>query len=447
MYPLLGWTDRVRPRPAYLVFLIVSTTFGTASATRALGAPSAGEAQPASPEPPPAGMPLALEDAVRRANEVSALVRRARAESRRTGARRVEAEMWMPANPGVAVALGQQRDVANIGPTSGLGYRLRVEQQVEVGGPRGARIDEVARAVDGADARERLAVVEASARTRSAYVAALLGGALVRSTSERETLAARLEDSVRARVEAGAASEIELRLAEVERGRMHRERIDAERIAGEARAELLALLALGSQTPIALTTPLVPPARGLLPVDQALLLARAQRADLAALAASGAEIDAQIVRLRREALPSPALFFDVERDLPGQSFIGGGIAVPLPVWRRNQGPRAIAQAERARIDDERVLVARQVELEVDRAYRELRARREQARIQDVEVVPAAERASDLLAQGWQAGKFDLFRVIQARREAGEARRHQLETLGDLWQATIELDRAMGVGTP
>ncbi len=468
MYPLLGWTDRVRPRPAYLVFLIVSTAFDPAVTTRALAAPLGAssttsstassivsltddtqEAPPASPATAPAGMSLALEDAVRRANDVSALVRRARAESRLTGARRVEAELWMPANPGVALALGQQRDVtsANTGPTSGLGYRLRVEQQVEVGGQRGARIDEVARAVDAADARERLAVVEASARTRSAYVAALLGGALVRSTTERETLAARLEDSVRARVDAGAASEIELRLAEVERGRMHRERIDAERIAGEARAELLALLALGSQTPIALTTPLVPPARGLPPVDQALLMARAQRADLAALAASGAEIDAQIVRLRREALPSPALFFDVERDLPGQTFIGGGIAVPLPVWRRNQGPRAIAQAERARIDDERVLVARQVELEVDRAYRELRARREQARIQDVEVVPAAERASDLLAQGWQAGKFDLFRVIQARREAGEARRHQLETLGDLWQATIELDRAMGVGAP
>jgi outer membrane protein TolC len=58
-------------------------------------------------------------------------------------------------------------------------------------------------------------------------------------------------------------------------------------------------------------------------------------------------------------------------------------------------------------------------------------------------VPAAERARDLLTQGWQAGKFDLFRVIQVSREAGEARRHQIEALGNLWQAAIELDRATG----
>ena len=103
-----------------------------------------------------------------------------------------------------------------------------------------------------------------------------------------------------------------------------------------------------------------------------------------------------------------------------------------------------ARAPTARVrDDERALLARQVALEVDRALRDVRARDEQARIQATEVVPAAERARDLLTQGWQAGKFDLFRVIQVSREAGEARRHQLEALGSLWQAAIELDRATG----
>jgi cobalt-zinc-cadmium efflux system outer membrane protein len=248
---------------------------------------------------------------------------------------------------------------------------------------------------------------------------------------------------VRARVDVGAASEIELRLAEVERGRMHRERVDAERLAGEASAELLALLALPPETTLRLTTPLAAPAVALPPLERAIGLALERRADLAALLASAAEIDAQIVRLRREALPSPALFFEVERDLPGQVFLGGGLGVALPVWRRNQGALASARADRARTDDERALLARQITLEVDRALRDVRARDEQARIQATEIVPAAERARDLLTQGWQAGKFDLFRVIQVSREAGEARRHQIEALGNLWQAAIELDRATG----
>jgi cobalt-zinc-cadmium efflux system outer membrane protein len=400
-------------------------------------------ARPAS-TPPPTEMTLALDQAVQRAREVSALVRRARAESVVTGARRVGAAIVLPSNPGLAVAVGPQRDESpGAAARSGVGYRLHAEQAIEIGGQRGARLTEVGRAVDAAQARQRLAEIEAGARARAGYVAALLGTALAQATTEREKLAARLEDSVRARVDAGAASEIELRLAEVERGRMHRERVDAERLAGEALAELRALLALPPAAAVKLTTPLAAPAVSLPPLDQAIALALDRRADLAALTASAAAIDAQIVRLRREALPVPALFLDVERDLPGQIFVGGGVGVALPVWRRNQGELAIARADRARADDERGLVMRQIELEVDRAYREVRARNEQAHIQQTEVVPAAERARDLLTQGWQAGKFDLFRVIQVSREAGEARRHQIEALGSLWQASIELDRATG----
>ncbi|HET6146031.1 MAG TPA: TolC family protein [Polyangia bacterium] len=414
------------------------------AAARAASTPAANLAVIQTAIPTNGEVTLALDQAVQRAREVSALVRRARAESQLTAARRVGAAIRLPANPGVAVAVGPQRDdSAGAAARRGLGYRLHVEQAVEIGGQRGARLDEVERAVDAADARERLAEIESGARARAGYVAALLGTALVQSTTERETLAARMENSVRARVEAGAASEIELRLAEVERGRMHRERVDAQRMAGEALAELRALLALPPAAEVKLTTPLAAPTVRLPPLDQAIALALDRRADLAAVLASAATVDAQIVRLRREALPVPVLFLDVERDLPGQVFVGGGLGVALPVWRRNQGELAVARAERARADDEHEVVARQIALEVDRGYREVRAREEQARILETEVVPAAERARDLLTQGWQAGKFDLFRVIQVAREAGEARRHQIEALGSLWQATIELDRATG----
>ena len=47
------------------------------------------------------------------------------------------------------------------------------------------------------------------------------------------------------------------------------------------------------------------------------------------------------------------------------------------------------------------------------------------------------------APGWLGGKLDLFRVVQVAREAADARRRQLEVLGDLWRARIELDRATG----
>jgi outer membrane protein TolC len=48
-----------------------------------------------------------------------------------------------------------------------------------------------------------------------------------------------------------------------------------------------------------------------------------------------------------------------------------------------------------------------------------------------------------MTEGWRAGKFDLFRLLQTSRDASDARRLYLETLGLLWDSAIALDRAVG----
>jgi cobalt-zinc-cadmium efflux system outer membrane protein len=323
------------------------------------------------------------------------------------------------------------------------GAMAHVEQTLEIGGQRGARRAEVARGVDAASLREALAVVEAQALGRTSYVGALLSGAQLEAARRREELALELETSVRARVDSGAASEIELRLATLERSRVVHDRVAAGQVAGDARAELLALLAYPPDTTLALTTPIAPPAAAVPPLAQAIAEAERRRADLAALDARRSELDAAILRLGREALPSPTVFVDLERDRPGELFVRAGVGVPLPFWRRRQGETAAVRAEQARVDVERAVGGRQVALEVDRALRAVALRDEQVRLDREEIVPAAEAALELLTQGWRAGKFDLFRVIQASREAGEAHRRALEDLGLLWEARIELSRAMG----
>ena len=76
-------------------------------------------------------------------------------------------------------------------------------------------------------------------------------------------------------------------------------------------------------------------------------------------------------------------------------------------------------------------------------HRGLLQRREEARVWAEEVVPATEQNLALVTEGFKAGKFDLFRVVQAARDAAEAQRKQLEVLSALWQVAIDLDRATG----
>jgi outer membrane protein TolC len=77
------------------------------------------------------------------------------------------------------------------------------------------------------------------------------------------------------------------------------------------------------------------------------------------------------------------------------------------------------------------------------ALRTLQTRQAEAKLWSERIVPSAEANVELVRQGWLGGKLDLFRVVQVAREAADARRRELEVIGDLWRARIELDRATG----
>jgi cobalt-zinc-cadmium efflux system outer membrane protein len=293
-------------------------------------------------------------------------------------------------------------------------------------------------------ARERLARAEARARAQATYVAVLLATAQQEWAARRQELAGRLVDSMRARADSGASSDVDLRLAIVEHSRTRSDLVAATQGLGDALADLRVLLGVGPQGRLSLTTPLRLPELALPSLAQAVAQAQQRRAELSALDARRSELDAEVVRLRREAIPSPTLFLGLQRDRPGEEIVRGGVAIPLPLWRRNQGPLALVRAEQQRTTDERTLVERELIRDVDVALRAVVSRGEQVRLVQSEMVPAAEAALELLTQGWRAGKFDVFRMIQASREAGDAQRRALEDLGRFWQARIELDRAMGV---
>ena len=420
--------------------LALSVTFACSSAVALAFTPVFTPALAAAPSDTGDTLSLNIDEAVRRATESSPVVQRARAERRIVESRRVEADLLLPANPMLLVGAGPTRGP---GETREVGYVARLEQTVEVAGQRGTRQAEVARAVEAAMAREELARAEARARTRLAYTAARLAEAQLTYAVEREALATRIEESVRERVRLGAASDIESRLATLERGRVRRDRLEAAQAAADGLSALREAVFLPPMTPLLLTTPVGPPVGPLPSYAAAVEAAERRRAELRLLAAQGDELGASIVRLRREALPSPTVFLDLQRDRPGELLLRAGLGVPLPTWRRNQGQIALVAATRARIDDERTLAQRTIALEIDRALRAAQRRLEEVDLDGREIVPAAEAALELTTEGWRAGKFDLFRVIQVSREAGEARRHQIEALGSLWQASIELDRATG----
>ena len=61
--------------------------------------------------------------------------------------------------------------------------------------------------------------------------------------------------------------------------------------------------------------------------------------------------------------------------------------------------------------------------------------------------PRPTRSFELAEAGWQAGRFDWFRVALAARDLVELRAQRIEALAALWAQRIVLARARGGDVP
>ena len=371
---------------------------------------------------------------------------RAQSEQRVVESRREGAKLWLTQNPYASVLVGKRKETTSDPIATGVQYQIHVEQALEIAGQRWARLSAVASQVEVAKAQTALAQVESRALLLTSYVQASLAAQRVVVALGREETAEKLLLSARARLELGATGELEVNLAQIEKGRVRAERVQTEVLLTGRQTQLGILCGLAPTNILLLTTshtdpPLIDTAYE--KADSLYSLAEQFRSDLLVIRRQEVSLDREESRLHREAIPSLLVAFDYQRDLPGQTFWGGTVGLSLPIWNRNQGPIAQVHAlEQQRQAEERLLRTR-IRGEVTMAHRKLQLLRKQVEEFQKEVLPPAERNIELLRRGWQAGKFDLFRVITASRELMEARLRHLDLLEELWVAAIELERSVG----
>lgn len=391
---------------------------------------------------------LSLEEALARAERYAPELVRARNELVSTLARRTGAALFLPSNPVVSMLVGQRREEqAGGGALYGIQHQLHIEQSFEVAGQRWTRLAAVAAAA--AVQRDAVAYARLVSRAlvKALYVQCVLVEQRLSVAQRREEVARQLLQSAQTRVQLGAGGAIEANLAQIEVGRVAGDRLE---IATEREArlgELRILTGTPPTTPVRLITQTVgdgpPTIASELDVNQQIERALSLRSDLRAIHGQKTQLLSEQSRLRREITPNPFISFDYQQDLPGQIFLGGTVGLSLPFFNRNQGQLAqVAAAERVRQAEENLAVTK-IRTEVAQSLRTLRLRQVQIESFARDALPPAEENVELLRRGWQAGKFDLFRVIAALRERTEVKTRYLMMLEELWLAAISLERASG----
>jgi len=121
-----------------------------------------------------------------------------------------------------------------------------------------------------------------------------------------------------------------------------------------------------------------------------------------------------------------------------------GFSVPLPLWNRNQGRIAEAEANVAKVADERTAAETRAYADLNEAYQTLARAAEEVRILRESVLPGAKSALGQIREGYSAGRFGQLDVLDAQRSYNETRTQYVKALADYHKAQAQIDALTAV---
>ena len=261
---------------------------------------------------------------------------------------------------------------------------------------------------------------------------------------EMVELAAKVLQTVSARVKAGKVSPIEETRARVA--------FSANQIALQQAKRRLE----GSRKQLATTwgakTALFDQAKGRLdvlapvPSIEALEGLISQNPDIARWATEMDQRNASLALAHAKKIPDPTISLGGKyyNDLDEKA-LTFSISIPIPIFDRNQGGISKARERVAKAREERHAAKLRGFWDLAEAYRSLSSAYSEALGLQNQVLPGATAAFKALRKGYRQGKFDYLSLLDAQRTLFEARAQYIEALGVYHKGIAEVERLIGTG--
>jgi len=318
-------------------------------------------------------------------------------------------------------------------------------------GKRGLRIDVARAAVQAAQRSRDEALRFLSLQLRQAMLDGALQQAQLDLAHEVADVAERTWSLDQQRLHAGAISEAELARAEVAALQAQQAVDLADQ--GSRVARLQIALLLGSPEPESdftvdpdlLDRPL--PAEAA-PADALAREALDRRPDLLAALAQEARAEAALALARRQRIPEVALSAQYQQEGSGQSALQPptltvGVQLPVPVFYRQAGEVAKAEADLRAQRTSHLKLRAQVLVEVQSARAAMEANRRLVQRMRSRMLARARRVRDLVQVQYEKGAASLLELLDAQRTWAQTRSDYFKDLRDLWLSVFQLDAAIG----
>ena len=320
---------------------------------------------------------------------------------------------------------------------------IQVDQPIELGGKRQARVQVAERSRDVATAELAAKCAELRAAVTSAFFDVLAAQEKLRLAQASADLASRASSAATRRVTAGKVSPVEATKAQVAEAGVRVELAGARSELSVARKRLAGLWGNA--------LPRFERAEGNLEVLPALPALAELNARLAAapnLQRAKVEIErrrAQAEVERSRQTPDVTLSVGARRNEElglNQAILG--LSVPIPVFNRNQGNLLEALRRTDKANDEYSALLQRLSQELAVAHEQSSFAREEAEAIQKDILPGAQTALDAATRGFELGKFNFLDVLDAQRTLFQAKAQYLRALAAAYRSAAEIERVIGV---
>ena len=318
---------------------------------------------------------------------------------------------------------------------------VQIDQPIELGGKRGARV---------ALAREAAALATGEARAQrqavradviAAYYAVLVAGHRFTLAQASSELARKTVDVAARRVAAG-------KISPIEETRARLALVDADTAQhGAAAALAIARTTLGALTGRPADSLVLADDAGRLPDAAPLASLLARIDDSAALRRARGQLaahQAQVGVERAARVPDVTLSVGTKRDDQlGKRQTVVGLSVPLPLFDRNADALRAALRRTDQAGDELAAAATATTAALTSAHTRYVTAQRAAQLLRDDVVPNAQAAYEQTLKGFEYGKFSFLDVESAQRTWYGAQLRQWDSVENAWRAYADIERLAG----
>jgi len=359
----------------------------------------------------------------------------------------VEAEApWFPQNPQLMVRVGSRSGGGN----AGLQYMALLTQKLEIAGERGLRRK-------AARADEKVAQLGREAARWHLHVEVhrhfnqLLLLAQRRQQAERFVeFSESLQKIAAGQVKAGEEAPLTLLVAEADVAQTKSALLSIQQQESVTQTTLKGLIGWPQEKPLRAQGAL-PQARSAPSVSELLDLMGKHHPSLQVRREAVKAGHARLRAERRQAWPKPTVgaLYGREPGLgePDADIMLFHLSVPLPLWRRNQGGIAKAQAEIDVASSQEVELRTRLETELQAAATALDTAAAQVALYEERVMPRLEQNLKALQKAYELGEVDLLQVSQTRQRLLDGSRSYLDARIEYFGARAVLEGYVGTELP